>query len=494
MSTWTDRVRSHEIWKELDALGPALDRAASRWGANAEALAGIERIRTILTFFGKRLAATEAELLDPRPLTTISAAFVTARTETEAFSTDLNGAHISTANAALDDVLTAMGSIAGPVTPDDLTQLGEAAAVYRTAVHKYLQEASAQQAELQGAIESSRAQVAELAQMIASEKERLAKVLADQQTQFSTQQDARASDHATAQAERQTKFAAAVSEVQTVFSTAQDARAKEFSEAQADRQAKFSTADSEHKAQFSAAQDLRAKEFSDAQAERVQTLSALVSDFTQKLSEHNAALTSLRESADKSYQETLASLKTQYEEAAAKILQRIEEHKVDVEKLVGVIGNLGVTSGYQKIANRAQRAMYLWQTLTVLALAGLIYVAYVIAFAPAASETIFFQGLSTRVFLSVTVGIFAAYAAKQASNNLDIERRNRKLALELEALGPFIAPLPTEMQNKFRADLGERSFGIPDGESKPGTAKDPVTAIDMLKEVRELVVELAKKK
>jgi hypothetical protein len=105
----------------------------------------------------------------------------------------------------------------------------------------------------------------------------------------------------------------------------------------------------------------------------------------------------------------------------------------------------------------------------------------------------FFQGLSTRVFLSLTVGVFAAYAAKQASNNLDIERRNRKLALELEALGPFIAPLPTEMQNKFRADLGERSFGIPDGDSKTPTGRDPVTAMDMLKEVRELVVDLSKK-
>lgn len=494
MSAWTERIRSHQIWKDLEALGPALDHAASRWGANADALEGIERLRMVLTFCGKRLAATDAELLDPRPLTTISTALTTARTEIEAYSSDLNSAHIVTANAAVDDILGTFASLAGPITPDDLTSLAEAAASYRTAVHKHLQESLALQAELKTAAEANRAQIAELAQQIAAERERLTKLLAEQQTQFSAAQDTRASEHATAQADRQTRFAATISDIQSGFSTAQDSRAKEFSEAQADRQAKFSATDAEHKTQFSAAQDARAKEFSDAQAERVQTLAALVSDFTQKLNEHNNALNTLRESADKSYQETLATLKAQYEQAAAKILQRIEEHKLDVEKLVGVIGNLGVTSGYQKIANRAQRAMYLWQTLTVLALAGLIYVAYVITFAPAASETIFFQGLSTRIFLSVTVGIFAAYAAKQASNNLDIERRNRKLALELEALGPFIAPLPAEMQNKFRADLGERSFGMPDGDGKAATAKDPVTAIDMLKELKELVVEIAKKK
>jgi hypothetical protein len=491
MGTWIERVQSHQIWKELEDVGPVLDHAASRWGANADALEGIERVRAILTFCGKRLAATDAVLLDPRPLATIATAFAMARTELQAFSGDLNVAHIVSANAALDDILGAVGSIVGPLTPDELTQLAEAAGAYRTALHKYLEDSIGAQSELKGVVEANHAQLSELAQQVASEKERLSKLLAEHQTQFSAAQDARATEHATAQTERQTKFAANLSEIQTGFSSAQDTRAKEFSEAQADRQARFTAADSEQKAQFSAAQDARAKEFSEAQAERVQTLTSLVSDFTQKLNEHNAAHAGSRESAEKSYQDTLATLKSNYEEAAQAVLNRIEEHKVAVEKLVGVIGNLGVTSGYQKIANRAQKAMYLWQALTVLALGGLIFVAYVISFAPPVSESVFFQGLSTRVFLSITVGIFAAYAARQASNNLEIERRNRKLALELEALGPFLAPLPIEMQNKFRADMGERSFGIPDGDTR--TPKDPVTAIDMLKELRELIAEVSKK-
>lgn len=48
------------------------------------------------------------------------------------------------------------------------------------------------------------------------------------------------------------------------------------------------------------------------------------------------------------------------------------------------------------------------------------------------------------------------------------------------------------MQNKFRADLGERSFGVQDGDSKKSPeAASPATILDLLKskEFREAVDE-----
>jgi hypothetical protein len=74
-------------------------------------------------------------------------------------------------------------------------------------------------------------------------------------------------------------------------------------------------------------------------------------------------------------------------------------------------------------------------------------------------------------------------------------RRNRKLALELEALGPFLAPLPTELQDKFRLEIGDRSFGRQDlGLGRRGE-KSPATVVDVLswsKEFREFVIEIVK--
>ena len=67
------------------------------------------------------------------------------------------------------------------------------------------------------------------------------------------------------------------------------------------------------------------------------------------------------------------------------------------------------------------------------------------------------------------------------TSNKKIESKNRKLALELEALGAFISPLPIEMQHKFRAELGERSFGMPDSDINKFSENDPVSIIDLLK-------------
>lgn len=243
--------------------------------------------------------------------------------------------------------------------------------------------------------------------------------------------------------------------------------------------------------------------------------------------------------AANAHQANLGALKSDYETSAKGILDQINVHREEVEKLVGVIGNLGVTSGYQKVANLARKMLFIWQGVTVLALGGLIIVAFQMAFpsptkamsvvieapqvasstAPPSmsqpkekekaaqsvsaqtviqttpvSDSAFYQGLATRIFLSLTFGIFAAYAAKQASHFLDMERKNRKLALELEALGPYIAPLDKVSQDEFRIKIGDRSFGVHDHDLNNPKPDDPVTAYGALnlKELGELVANIAK--
>jgi hypothetical protein len=482
MSRWTDGVKNHPVWKELSDFGPLIDKAASRWGIDTTASDGLARLRAVLAYGGKRLAASDPLLIDLRPLSVIAAAFASARAEVQAFATDVNPDHVIAANVHADDVLAELSKVASIETPDELTWLTESTTAYRESLAQHLHTAKTKQEELQVLADANRVALTAVATDLSVEKQKLSTLISEYQTQFSTAQDARASEYAATQADRQTKFAATLSELQSAFSAAQDARANEYTAAQNDRQQKVATALSENQTQFTA-----------AQTERAQAHASLTAEYTEALAEHKSELTKMRDAAAKSANDALAALNTTYQMEAKKILEQIEEHKLQVEKLVGVIGNLGVTSGYQKIANRAQNALYLWQFLTVTALAGLILVAYIIAFAPPAVESLFLQGLSTRVFLSLTVGVFAAYAARQASNNMTIERRNRKLALELEALGPFIAPLPLEMQNKFRAELGDRSFGMPDGELGAWSARDPVTAAQLLPMLRETLTELVKR-
>jgi hypothetical protein len=44
MSQWTERVRSHSVWQQMETLGPALDQAAMREDIDPSTHDGVERI------------------------------------------------------------------------------------------------------------------------------------------------------------------------------------------------------------------------------------------------------------------------------------------------------------------------------------------------------------------------------------------------------------------------------------------------------------------
>lgn len=501
MSQWIERINTHPIWGELKSLGLAIDLAVAREGNDAAVIDGLERIRTVLAFCGKRLAATDPVLIDPRPLTGLNSQLSEARSEIATYVTDGVASHIITANARADEALLALPSILAPIATDDLTVINESISSYRTTLEKYLKEASVAQQKLKGASVANEAKITALETALTAEQQRLATLVLEYQTQFSTAQDKRASEFSAALTDQQTKYAASAAEQQTQFSKDQDARKSEYAETQIAHQEKFAN---------------------------------LIGDYTQKLKDQDKDFAEKLEVAAKAHEANLELLKSDYKASAEDILKQINVHKKEVEDLVGVIGNLGVTSGYQKVANLARWMLFLWQGLTVFALGGLILVAVTMAFpsliktlsvpidvpqitsltvspstpkstektspqatiqaAPASSDSAFYQGLATRIFLSLTFGIFAAYAAKQASHFLEMERKNRKLALELEALGPYIAPLDKEKQDEFRIKIGDRSFGVHDNNLNSPKSDDPVTPYDVLnpKELGEFVVTVAK--
>ena len=84
------------------------------------------------------------------------------------------------------------------------------------------------------------------------------------------------------------------------------------------------------------------------------------------------------------------------------------------------------------------------------------------------------------MFLLLACGVLAAYAGSQADKLFSLEARNRRVALELEAIGPYLTPLPQAEQDKFRILIGERSFGRDEAVGAKGSEKSPATLIDLL--------------
>jgi len=272
-----------------------------------------------------------------------------------------------------------------------------------------------------------------------------------------------------------------------------NARASEFGTIIDSEKARLATVSAEAQAKFLADQEARTKDFATAQKDQQTQSTALLSEYTQKLTLQDAEFTKQREELARAHQDELEVLKKEFAVAATKLRDEIDERKKEVEKLVGVIGNLGVTSGYLNTANSARTTVWVWQGVAVAAMIGLIIMA-IIAFLPTQGGEFSWGSFAGRVFISLAFGVLAAYAASQADKYQKVERQNRRLALELEAIGPFISPLPLEKQEEFRLNIGDRSFGHGDGLGGLD-AKSPATLIDVFlhsKEFRAFVAEIVK--
>lgn len=452
MSEWVERIGGHPVWQQMRELGPAIDVAAAREGIEAAALDGLERVRTVLAFVGRRLGAADPVLLRVAPLDALNTHLQAVTSEVQAFSSDGDMSHLSRANGRCDEALNSLSDLVYPTTSEDLSVIMEAASNYRSSLERALAEV--------------KDQARKTATSVQDDASTVQQKLSELQTDISNERS---------------RLTALTSDFQSQFSSAQESRVKEFSEGQTARQDRFTA---------------QQNEFNASQTQRQQRLETLHGDFSAKLTEQDNEFTRLRDVKLRQQDEEIAALKTQYVDAGQKILAQIEQHKSDVEKLVGVIGNLGVTSGYSLAADHARKLTWLWQTVTVAAMAGLIWVA-VEAFLPTiiahpANQQFDWPGFAGRVFVSLTVGVLAAYAAAQADRQSEIEKKNRKLALELQAVGPYLAPLPEEQQHKFIVELGERSFGR---DEAPGGKTSPATTVDLLlksKEFNQLVTTVAK--
>jgi hypothetical protein len=425
MSQWTDRIKNHAVWQHLQSLGPAIDRAVSRDGVDADMVDGLERLRAVLALVGKRLAAADPATTHPGPLDGIAGALQNATSEVQNFVANGNVGHIANANAHGDTALAHLAQVPVPTTPKELAGLKDAVVTYRSTLEEQLKKAGAASAAISGELDAVKTKATELGNEITSERQRLSELGSGFQAQFST---------------------------------AQETRNREYTEAQGARQERFGT---------------------------------LIAEATERLTQQSADFTQQKDAAVKQYAEDTAALKKEYGQAAKAVLDEIEGHRAEVAKLVGVIGDLGVTSGYVKTANYARKAMWVWQGIAVAAMSGVILAAYKL-FIPQVLGQFSWEAFAGRVILSLTVGVLAAYAAHQADKYHEMERQNRQRALELAAIGPFLAPLPPDKQNEFRLGIGGKTFGQNGSSDRRRTDRSPATVLDLVKsaELRELLTDV----
>jgi hypothetical protein len=440
MSKYDSRIREHGVWQKLNQLGPAIDKALLRPEISPDSVDTLERAKELQTYIGRKLAAADPRLVSLGVVDSIGRALDAALPLISSFESSGDVAQLETANNSLEAAAGAVPQLLSAVTTDDLSGLSEAASTYRSTLEAYTIALSGTTTANQQRANELAAAVEKLSKTVEVEQEKVSKLVADYQSQFSAGQTSRVEQAAQAEATRKDKFDVELKALQAEFEEQKDTNQKTFE--------------------------------------------ALVNDFNQKLEVQNSEFAAKGTAAQEKYVKEVAEIKSEILATVTKIHEEVKAKKEEVEVLVGVIGNLGASSGYQKVANQARWTQIIWQIATVLSLGGVIGVALYSFIPPIVKgEAIPWEFLLARAIMIATVGILAAYTSSQADKQYQIERRNRKLAVELESLGAFITPLPPDEQAKFRYDIGQKSFGR--WEDERGHEPSPATLLDLLKEAQK---------
>jgi hypothetical protein len=434
MDPWTARYKQSPIWESLTEIGSAIDLAVNRESLDLPTRENLERLRVVLTFVGKRLDATDGQLVLPGPLDGVSGHFRDILTTLRQFLQTGEPGLVDNLNAAADSGLSYLMQIPFAIGVEEL-------AGQREAVERFRETMSLGVAKARIATESFETQALELRgkldtmiESVEAERRLIAQLTSDYQGQFSTDQQKRNTEYLAEQQKRNSDYLAAEQSRETAFAQIRE----RYSET-------LIKLDSENQRE------------------------------TERISRAQA--------------ESLAELQREHVSRAESLLAGIDSQRVAVEKLVGVIGVKGVTYGYKRTADGARWAVWFWQALTVGALVALIVLANQIfghfetKNADGAPIAFTLWEVVSRLAVTITVGVLAGYAGSQAARYQDVERRNRRLALELEAIGPYVAPLPVEKQEEFRLKIGDRSFGRGD---LPTSGKGPTDALSLALQSRRL--------
>lgn len=451
MKRWTQQVADSGLLEQLNALGPAIDAALQRDDNDQEFIDSLERIRTVLTFIGKRIDGADSSLLTTAGLKQLVDTLAATTGKVSAFAEGGDPDQLTEANTELDSALAVFASIVFPTKTNDLRGLREAADGYRDAMSSELAKFVAQLHARESSVRTLQAGVKELAERIDAEKDRLEGEL----TEFREKTEA-------TQTELTRAYAQAEEHLKESGESAVAAMNQRFEDERETREAA-------HNASM------------EAQAAASE---ALLSKYDEKL---NKTATSAKDQLDAQttvHQVAYEALRSGYEEKAQATLETMAASLSRAQELVGLIGDVGVTSGHKTAADEAAKQVVFWHRVTLWSMLALI------VFAGATALELFesnfsWLGFARRIYFSLAVGALATYGASQANRYQLVERRNRKLELELKALGPFLEPVAPAEREKFRLKIAEVFFGTQDGHTgEPG----PATALHALASKENLEV------
>jgi 4-amino-4-deoxy-L-arabinose transferase-like glycosyltransferase len=154
-----------------------------------------------------------------------------------------------------------------------------------------------------------------------------------------------------------------------------------------------------------------------------------------------------------------------------------------------VVTDTGLASGYQAVAKEEKSAKRIWRGVTVAAMLLLIGFAGFIAYESYTKE-FNLATYSAKLFGALSVGTLVAFAARQASLHGQAERANKRMELQLKAIGPYLVGFKDEEILEIKRLLVDKFFGRE--EASPLKEELPNGSMDAIRVALETVQQVVK--
>ena len=166
--------------------------------------------------------------------------------------------------------------------------------------------------------------------------------------------------------------------------------------------------------------------------------------------------------------ENLASLSDRINDAISDAIKKAEaitedlvQKQDEVNKLAGIVSGSTMANSFAKsaaeeksLANSMRNGSVLLM-LTVVAIVGF-------SFFETTNPQFDWQTAAFRLLFSLALSIPAAYLARESSKHRAQQNSHLRISLDLQAITPYLASLPTEEQHKLKMDVANKIFGAKD--------------------------------
>jgi hypothetical protein len=159
--------------------------------------------------------------------------------------------------------------------------------------------------------------------------------------------------------------------------------------------------------------------------------------------------------------ETLDASINTMESDTVDLVETLKRHRDEAARIVQVVGDIGVTGNYQKIATKETNQADNWRMITMALFAGGLVIAgftfYKFYHEPVTPTNTL--AIVVRLLYALAIAAPAFYTARESARHRTNADRAKQTELELASLGPFIELMKSEDKDDIRKSLIKSYFG-----------------------------------